>query len=137
MTNFEFYKEKLSEISAIGRGRAIAIVDGKPIGGCYDLNCEECDRCNNCTDAALIKWLLSEHIEETENDKICKKLKIDDKVLVSNDGKTWGRRYYAGYDRGMPLTFHNGKTSWSNEEGAATIAWNYIKLPEEVDEQND
>lgn len=39
MTNFEFYKEKLSEIS--NTGRTIAIIDGEPIAArCEDLKCK-------------------------------------------------------------------------------------------------
>lgn len=130
MTNIEFYKDKLLEIA--DAGTVIAIVDGKPTDGCRDLKCEECDRCDKCTDADLLKWLLSEHTEETVNYKICKNLKVDDKILVSNTDNFWYKRYFAGYDleRDSVLAFDSGATSWTADKGCVSH-WRYVKMPEE------
>lgn len=134
MTNFEFFKEELAKMAEASS--PIAINNGKPIKCCRDILCKDCDRHNNCNDSGLIKWLLSEHIEETENCKICKTLKVDDKILVSNTGDDWKRRYFAGYDseNDVVITYDSGKTSWSSDKTWVSH-WRYVKLPEEEGEQ--
>lgn len=135
MTNFEFYKDKLSTISETSKS-AIAIVNGKPTNCWNCLACENCDRHNNCWDTGLIKWLLSEHIEETDNYKVCKNLNVDDKILVSLTGDDWVKRYFARYDseNDKVVAFNSGATSWS-ADNTCVSQWKYVKLPEEEGEQ--
>lgn len=135
MTNFEFYKDELSKI--VAAGKRIAIINGKPTKCSDYIECENCDRHNNCNEVGLIIWLLSEHIEETDNYKICKNLKIDDKILVSDTGDYWNKRYFARYDseNDVVVTFDSGTTSWSADKEFVSH-WKYAKLPEEG-EQNE
>lgn len=56
--------------------------------------------------------------------------KVDDKVLVSNNGKDWHRRYFAGVSKDdRPLAFCEDSYSW----GAClpAITWKYCKKWEE------
>lgn len=131
MTNGEFYKDKLLGIKGM-----VAIADGEPCA-CENLRvCELCSRQHKCRDESLIEWLFSEHIEETNNYKICKKLKVDDKILVSRTGDNWKKRHYAGYDSESDcvFAFDSGGTSWSVDRGYVTC-WKFVKLSEE--ETND
>lgn len=99
---------------------------------------QKCSRHDNCTDAGLIKWLLSKHIEETANYRICKNLKADDKILVSNTGNYWEKRHYAGYDSGSDsvLAFDSSTTSWTADK-QCVAQWKYVKLPEKEGEQGN
>lgn len=137
MTNLEFFKEELAKMT-----KTIAIVEGKPTDGCH-VACTNCDRDNDCTDAGLIKWLLTEHIEETDNSKLCKNLKVDDKILVSNaplsdSSSYWNKRHFAEYDaeHDMVITYDSGTTSWTADKKFVSH-WKYAMLPDEVGEQND
>lgn len=57
--------------------------------------------------------------------------KIDDPVLVSDDGLNWEKGYFAGLDEeGNPLTFPYGGTSWSSD--GCEFVWEYCKKPEQV-----
>ena len=57
------------------------------------------------------------------------KVPVDTKILVSNDGKCWCRRYFAEYEGGRVYTFMDGTTSFtgSNE---SLLSWKYAKLYE-------
>ena len=57
---------------------------------------------------------------------------IDTKVLVSNDGIEWKRRYFAKYENGLVYAFSHLGTSWTLSE-SDVIAWEYVKLPESED----
>ena len=59
--------------------------------------------------------------------------KIDDKVMVSQDGVQWFKRYFAGvytYRSGYQTAsaFEYGATSWS-EAGDTTNYWKYCRKP--------
>lgn len=64
MTNFEFYKEKITEIAGAGSG--VALVRDEPV------SCDSIHDCNDCElfsiggdcSAGLIKWLYAEHKEQ-------------------------------------------------------------------------
>jgi hypothetical protein len=57
--------------------------------------------------------------------------KVDDKVLVSNTGHTWHKRYFSHVtDEGEPCTFYSGGTSWSQED-SHTIKWVLCKKAED------
>lgn len=137
MNNFEFYKDEISKM-AKEREKRIAIVNGKPTECDWNVECINCDRYDNCNDGGLVKWFLSEHVEETNNAKVCKNLKVDDKILVSYAGSTWFKRHFAGYDseNDYVLTFDSGTTSWTADEKHNIAHWKYAKLPKETGEQN-
>ena len=57
--------------------------------------------------------------------------KIGQRIMVSIDGVTWCKRYFAGIDGvgGYALTWANGATSWSRDIHRASMAWKYARLP--------
>lgn len=55
--------------------------------------------------------------------------KVDDKVLVSVDGDSWEKRYFAYVKNGAPWAWADGATSWSACDTARK--WNYCKKFEE------
>lgn len=118
MTNFEKFYEEL-KITTFG------VIDGKPLP-CSELDCSNCKigYDGNCGYNRMT-WLKSEYIEPKIT--IPEGTKIDTKILVSLDGKTWVKRYYAGKKNGEHIVFSDGKTSWT----AAPDQWNtweYMKL---------
>ena len=58
------------------------------------------------------------------------KVPVDTKILVSDDGERWTRRYFAKYENGRVYAFYDGATSFtgSNE---SLLGWEYAKLYEE------
>lgn len=105
MTNKEFYRDEIFEIAC--NGHTVAVCDGKPVV-CEDTQCSQCDfRGTDCT-KLLKEWLEKEHEESTEW-KIqpeVKKLKQDDRVLVSTNGVDWIKRYFEKYDQKKMLYTH-------------------------------
>ena len=58
------------------------------------------------------------------------KIPIDTKILVSDDGEDWIRRYFAKYEGGRVYAFMEGTTSFTvYNEGVCD--WEYAKLYEE------
>ena len=58
------------------------------------------------------------------------KVKVDTKILVSDDGIEWHRRHFARYEDEKIYAFMNGSTSWV---GGILQHWEYAKLPESED----
>lgn len=60
---------------------------------------------------------------------------VDTKVLVSDDGKNWEKRYFKFYNkennRCKCVCFADGRTSWSNKDNHEGIGWKYCKLAED------
>ena len=60
---------------------------------------------------------------------------VDTKVLVSDDGKNWEKRYFKFYNkennRCKSVCFADGRTSWSNKDNHEGIGWRYCKLAED------
>lgn len=54
-------------------------------------------------------------------------LPVDAKVLVSDDGKTWLKRYFARYDNGNCYVWDDGKTSWTANKECEN-PWVYIQV---------
>ena len=127
MTNFEKYQKKLAEIAV--ETNIVGLSNGIPIK-CSAWDCKTCDwhgsgNCNN----ELVNWLNQECTELKIQPEV-QNLKVDDKVLVSEDGKYWRKRHFHHYD---PVTdtvyaFNGGGTSWT--EGIF-CPWKYAKLPDE------
>lgn len=64
------------------------------------------------------------------------KVSVDTKILVSEDGKDWCRRYFAKYEGGIIYAFPDGLSSFTArykpECGYRRVcAWKYAKLYEE------
>lgn len=115
MTNFEKYKDDIIK----------TLLD----------NCENCQFNGECGPDTLRKWLDSECVEPEKEEVDWSKVPIDTKVLVSSDGVTWYKRYFAGVlcKTGCPQVFANGADNWSN---SLTESWKYIKLYK-GDEENE
>lgn len=56
------------------------------------------------------------------------KVKIDTRVLVSDDGINWHKRYFARYTCGRVYTWGYGSTSWSKGNASDVAPWRYAKL---------
>lgn len=129
MLNIEKYLDELTEgLSSLSRRPCIAIIDGAPriiedncIGECelhhYDPPCL----------LGLMQWLAKEYEEPKVS--IPPDTPIDAKILVSDDGKNWGKRHYAGLIDGKHYAWVDGLTSWSADSCKAP--WGYMKLAEE------
>lgn len=61
------------------------------------------------------------------------KVEVDTKILVSEDGDVWCKRYFAKYENDKVYTFAGGATSFS--EGGYYISWKYAKLYKEDREE--
>ena len=73
-------------------------------------------------------FLLYEEYEEILD---WSKVDVDTKILVSENGKDWDRRYFAKYDYNRVYAWDYGATSYS---GKHCSTWKYAKLYEEGEE---
>lgn len=55
---------------------------------------------------------------------------VDTPVLVSSNGITWKKRYFAKADYCDIYVWNNGATSWSAKDNNDTTVWAHIKLAE-------
>ena len=119
MTNFERFFSDLINTD-------FGLLDGKPIA-CCNVSCVECAfrRAERCS-AARMEWLKREY---TEHPKISipDNTLIDAKVFVSDSGKDWVKRHYAGCVDGVHYAWSSGRTSWSTNP-SDKIPWKYMKL---------
>ena len=58
------------------------------------------------------------------------KIPVDTKILVSDDGEDWIRRYFAKYEGGRVYAFYDGATSFTGSS-ENLLGWAYAKLYEE------
>ena len=58
------------------------------------------------------------------------KVQVDTKILVSEDGEDWYRRYFAKYENGSVHVFPDGRSSFTTEESDIIYPWKYAKLCE-------
>lgn len=73
------------------------------------------------------KWQcidIGEYLDIVDWDKV----KIDTRVLASDDGINWHKRYFARYTHGRVYTWGYGATSWSNPNADGAMPWRYAKL---------
>lgn len=63
------------------------------------------------------------------------KVPVDTKILVSDNGKTWFKRYFDKYENGKIYAWVDGKTSFSVRNNDDVIGWEYAKLYNEGEEQ--
>ena len=93
MTNFEFWKDRLAEIT--GRGGAVAnvaIENDRPVRCSEIHDCKKCDRCGKCTEGQLIKWLLEENIEKpklTKKERMFCELVETGWIARDKNGSIW------------------------------------------------
>ena len=63
------------------------------------------------------------------------KIPVDTKILVSDDGEHWARRYFAKYEDGYVYSFYGGTTSFTGStftgSNESLLSWRYAKLYEE------
>lgn len=59
------------------------------------------------------------------------KVPVDTKVLVSENGKDWYRRYFVKYVDDMVYCFDSGATSFSIQDDDYISSWKYAKLYQE------
>ena len=132
MTNREKYAKEILDVAC--SGGSIALVKRK-IVDCNDV--EDCGNCHfqsskngvkKCAESVKI-WANKEYTEPKIQPGV-KDLKVDDKVLVSNDNHTWRKRHFCRYDseEDYVYTFECGATSWTTN---LTTSWVYAKLPDE------
>lgn len=131
MTNFEKYKKQIPELIYNAKDPSLAVVDSKVIN-CRDARCSECEFSKNKREyvgincfGKLLVWLYEEYQEPPVDWSM---VPIDTKVLVSNSGNHWCKRYFAKREGGRYYTWYQGATSWSNDR---MEAWEYAKLAEE------
>lgn len=58
------------------------------------------------------------------------KIPVDTKILVSDNGEDWIRRYFAKYEGGRVYAFYDGTTSFTGSS-ENLLGWAYAKLYEE------
>lgn len=130
MTNFEKFKDTILKIIA-ETGDIPAVIDGKPAPCDPPLGdmgyCQRCEFYNEGScNVGFFLWLFREYAEITVD---WSKLPVDTRILVSRDGVTWYKRYFAGYKDGKVYAYHDGCTSWSTISNNP-ISWGYAKLVE-------
>lgn len=119
MTNFEKYKNKITDI--VEQGDAFALVNEK-IVPCSGTPCEKCKFFIACKDRKL-DWLSSEY-KEPQID--WSKVPVDTKILVrDSDEDVWLKRHFAKYEDDMVYAWADGQTSYT---AGASILWEYAKL---------
>ena len=118
MNNFEKYFDDLTTTS-------LGLLYGKP-DDCYNMNCNECGfgDTQSCGTEKM-EWLKAEY-EEPRSINIPDNTPINTRVLVSDDGVNWLRRYYAGTMDGIPYVWADGFTSWTSDNRVEP--WEYMKL---------
>ena len=138
MTNLEYFRDwfEANKDDVFTESFGLSKKTNAPVL-CSKLDCCDClfrdrdERISVDVDDCRIarrKWLNQEHADIPGID--LSKLKVDDKILVSNDGKKWRKVHFAAIDdfTGNPRAWINGGTSWTE---ITTSCWRYAKLPEE------
>lgn len=129
MTNLEKYKNEIINFNDDDQDICEDFIKKRILSSFGYTECEELS-CTKCNMLQMI-WLQEEYKEPRIQPEV-KRLKADDKVLVSMDGVHWQRSYFKEYDAisGKVVVFTDGATSWSNND-CATRKFSYAKLPEE------
>ena len=134
MKKAEKYKEQIVKLLMVtGCNIAVNKETDEPMS-CESENCTKCKffyNKNNICNTRRAEWLNEEHNTYT----IPLDTPIDTKVLVSDDGNLWEKRYFSHFsnDERKPYAcFYNGATSWID---TSTITWEYCKLWREAEEQ--
>lgn len=130
MTNKEKYNDALMKILIHGGKLGVHKETGKPITCGANMNCCICKffgGCKICSEERE-KWFNEEYVEPKVD---WSKVPVDTPVLVSKNGSTWFKRYFAGFDKGIVSAWNQGATSWSSDfDDDNTTKWTYAKLAE-------
>ena len=59
------------------------------------------------------------------------KIPVDTKMLVSNGGEIWHKRYFAKYEDGEVYCFSCGASSFSIDDISSVASWKHYKLYQE------
>lgn len=70
---------------------------------------------------------IAEYLEIVDWSKVA----VDTPILVSNDNKTWNKRYFARYEDGNVYAWLNGKTSSTAICEFSFGHWDYTKLADD------
>lgn len=130
MTNYEFYKSEI-EAFLLGHGHThFAVIDNTVV---------ECNAYRDCTKCELYgiqcdrkEWLNKERNTYT----IPLDTPVDTKVLVSENGEAWYKRYFSHFSektKSPYACFGDGSNSWSAK---GIYEWRYCKLWKEGDEND-
>lgn len=124
MTNFEYHEQEIKDF-LLEHGNANFAVKNDKIIPCG----KDCDLCENnirsCCNRR--KWLSDEH---RQHYSIPFNTPVDTKVLVSNDGEEWVKRYFSHFRKSKYeikpyICFESGTTSWTV---SGFSDWRYCKL---------
>lgn len=121
MTNKEFYKDQITDISCNGIGFGVNKTTGE-ILPCSHIRCSKCVFINRedpfgC-DKNKQKWANQKYKETCPFEK-------DELVEVSEDGVNWQLRHFSHIDeKGIFAMFINGKTS---KETNSKSLWKYCR----------
>lgn len=92
---------------------------------------EDCNKKCILQGKCFNKNLLEEWLSEEYIDVDWSKVPVDTKVLVSDDGLIWYKRYFAHYKDKCIYVFNSGFTSWTVPHNFNVNFWKYTKLAEE------
>lgn len=124
MLNAEKFKKDIE-----GMGYAFGFTNGE-VRPCVDVRCAECMFVNEPCAIGMVKWLLSEY-EELKIEPEVYKLKVDNKVEVSEDGEFWLRRHFKCVEDNLVVTWYHGATSFSAYDEYDVSKWKYARIPRE------
>lgn len=124
VTMKEYMKKKKEMLDDLGR------IDGT----CSGINCINCplgiNGCGGCTEIELnnLDKALS-IVMEYEPKVDWSKVKVDTKVLVSDNKEQWYKGYFAKYDGEYIYIYIDGRTSFTAKDiSRNAIAYRYAKL---------
>ena len=130
MKNKEKFSKEIVDIALAGENVAVDKFTMIPVK-CRDLECDRCIRdCGSiCDRNKLLKWAEAEYNEPRIDPRLYD-APVDTKILVSNDGTEWERRYFSNIKNDIVNAFCDGRTSFSSVEDFDYASWRYSKLYE-------
>ena len=130
MTNKEKYKEEILDIAISDACIGIDNETGELVACSSRIGCAWCKFYDDPAPCAKLrkKWYNEEYVEPKVD---WSKVPVDTPILVSKNGSTWFKRYFAGFDKGVVSAWNQGATSWSSDfDDDNTTKWTYAKLAE-------